>query len=438
MESNAVRLLNIITAYLQTRYWRRFGSRLELESHQQNLWRKQQARITKDSPLYRAYADKKLSDFPIMNKKDMMDNFDNLNTKSLKKSDCLDVALKSEESRDFSPMVGQVSVGLSSGTSGNRGLFLADATERARWAGIILAKALPKPLPLAQKIALFLRANNNLYTTLTSKKIQFEFFDLQDELTNHVQRLNQYRPSILVSPPSMLRMLATEAQKGRLKINPLRIFSAAEVLDPIDEAYISHVFKQKVHQLYQCTEGFLGASCAHGTIHLNEDFVIVEKEWIDKAKRKFIPIITDLERHTQPIVRYRLNDVLTERATPCPCGSPHIALEQIEGRADDIFYFKTKSGEHKAVFPDYLRRRILQADDAIEEYSLRQHNEDELEIRLKKGNQNAVREQFERFFTEQNIKAPALRFEMYEDHSGTRKMKRVERLFSPNIADVIQ
>lgn len=369
----------------------------------------------------------------------MMDNFDRLNTKGLTKENCLDIALKSEESRDFSPMVGDVSVGLSSGTSGNRGLFLADSTERARWAGIILAKALPTPLPRAQKIALFLRANNNLYETLGSKRIQFQFYDLQENLKDHIDRLNAYRPSVLVSPPSMLRMLAEAIEQGELNISPVRIFSAAEVLDPRDEEYLKSIFQQPIHQIYQCTEGFLGASCSHGTLHLNEDFIIIEKEWIDKAQRKFIPIITDLERTTQPIIRYRLNDVLTERATPCPCGSAHIALEQIEGRADDIFYFKQlNSDKLKAVFPDYLRRRILQADDAIEEYRIRQHSEDKLEVQIKNGSQAAVTKQLLRFFESQELISPEIIFADYIEHSGIKKMKRVERLFTPNDSGVLK
>lgn len=439
MASNATRLLHILKAYWQTRYWRRFGSRLELEAHQNRLWQKQKEKITKLSPLFSHLSDAKLTDFPIMNKQFMMDNFDELNTKGLAKTTCLDIALKSEDSRDFSPMIGEVSVGLSSGTSGNRGLFLADATERARWAGIILAKALPTPLPRSQKIALFLRANNNLYETLSSKRVQFQFYDLQESLANHIERLNVYKPSVLVSPPSMLRMLARCIEKGELNISPVRIFSAAEVLDPRDEEYLKSIFKQPIHQIYQCTEGFLGASCPYGTLHLNEDFIIIEKEWIDREKRKFIPIITDLERTTQPIVRYRLNDVLTERATPCPCGSPHIALEQIEGRADDIFYFKSQEdGKLKAVFPDYLRRRILQADDAIEEYRIKQHHETKIEIQIKNGNQAAVTDQLKRFFSGQSLVAPEIVFEPYTEHSGLRKLKRVERLFTPSDESVLQ
>ncbi len=136
----------------------------------------------------------------------------------------------------------------------------------------------------------------------------------------------------------MLRFLAKSLREGELQISPLKILSVAEVLDPMDEQFIQETFEQKVHQVYQCTEGFLGCTCEHGTIHINEELLIMEKEYLDD--HKFIPIITDFSRKAQPILRYRLNDILTERTSPCPCGSPMLAIEKIEGRSDDIFYFQ--------------------------------------------------------------------------------------------------
>ena len=71
-------------------------------------------------------------------------------------------------------------------------------------------------------------------------------------------------------------------------------------------------------------------------LHLNEDIVYIEREYLDD--RRFVPVVTDLERKAQPIIRYRLNDILVERKEPCGCGSPFLALEKIEGREDDVFF----------------------------------------------------------------------------------------------------
>ena len=117
--------------------------------------------------------------------------------------------------------------------------------------------------------------------------------------------------------------------------------------------------------MYQCTEGFLGVSCKHGTIHLNEDFILFDKEWIDD--NKFFPIITDFSRSSQPVVKYRLNDILEIKKQDCTCGSKLLAIERIIGRDDDVLVFN----EIK-VYPDLIVRRIALETDSFQNYTIDQ------------------------------------------------------------------
>ena len=68
-----------------------------------------------------------------------------------------------------------------------------------------------------------------------------------------------------------------------------------------------------------------------GTLHFNEDLLIIEQKYLDAEKQRFHPLITDLMRTTQPVVRYELNDIITAKKS-CPCGSKWLAIEQIEGQ----------------------------------------------------------------------------------------------------------
>src|SRR6202034_951555 len=134
-----------------------------------------------------------------------------------------------------------------------------------------------------------------------------------------------------------------EAQREhKIDIQPKRITSVAEVLDPFDEKIIEDAFEQPVHQIYQCTEGFLGCTCTQGRMHLNEEFVFFEKEWVDQKNGRFVPIVTDFSRTTQPIVRYRLDDVLVLDERLCPCAAPTTVISRIEGRMDDVLYGQRK------------------------------------------------------------------------------------------------
>jgi putative adenylate-forming enzyme len=311
---------------------------------------------------------KTIADFPIVNKAVFMKEFDRINTCGLNREESFRVALQAEESRDFSPMINGVTVGLSTGTSGSRGLFLASDKERAAWVAAVLDRVVGFKFR-KRKVAFFLRANSNLYESTQSKLLQFHFFDLFEDLNEHVKRLNELNPTIIVAQPSMLCLLAHQIESGMLHIKPEKVISVAEVLNQEDSAYLSHVFGQKIHQVYQCTEGFLATTCSEGNLHFNEDFLIIEKNYIDDEKTRFHPVITDLFRETQPVVRYELNDIVLESNEKCSCGSSFLRIEQIEGRSDDVLYFINKNGLEVRFFPDLIRRTIVLAHENITDYS---------------------------------------------------------------------
>ncbi len=431
----------VLSHYLQTKYRPSFHSRQELEVWQERQVHRYLQKVLPLSPFYRRYYQglqiQDWRDFPTIKKQIMMDNFDTLNTVNIRRDHALKIAFQSEESRDFSPQINDVSIGLSSGTSGNRGLFLVNRQERLKWAGIILAKVLPAPLWAGHKVAFFFRANNNLYQTVNSRIVQFRFFDLLEPFSSHIQRLNYFQPSILVAPPLALRMLAEAIKLNKLKIKPMKVISMAEVLDPLDESFISEQFQQLVHQIYQCTEGFLGVTCSQGTIHLNEDLIVIQKEYLDDQNRRFIPVITDFHRITQPIIRYRLNDILVESKFPCACGSFFTALEKIEGRSDDVFYISPQSGGKLIpVFPDFIRNTIIQVSPEIAEYRIIQHHPGLIEVFMKTSAEAGPKIEGEldqalnRLFSGLNCQMPhIIHTNLPEQTDFRKKHRRIERKF---------
>lgn len=205
--------------------------------------------------------------------------------------------------------------------------------EQARWAGTILAKLLPQGLLSGERVALVLRANNNLYERIDNRFIAFRFFDLLQAFDDIATQLQAYRPSIIVAPAQVLRALALAQQQGRIDLQPKRVISAAEVLRAMPTASSSkRLFL--LHQVYQATEGFLAVTCEHRRLHLNEEFLMVEQEWLDDTR--YVPIITDFTRSSQPIIRYRLDDVLHHDDAPCPCGRVTAVIKRIEGRLNDV------------------------------------------------------------------------------------------------------
>ncbi len=427
--------LRILFYYLSTRYLRKFKSRSKLEHWQGKKIENYLTWLAYTSPFYQKYQGLKLEALPIMDKKSMMKEFNQLNTLGIDRDEALALALKAEEDRDFTPTLRGATVGLSSGTSGNRGLFLVSDRERARYAGTMLAKVLPGSLLSKNRVAFFMRANSNLYTASKSSRLRFEFFDLFIPIQDQIEKLNALAPTLLFAPPSVLIQLAKLKNDSTLTIAPTKILSIAETLDPLDEMKIEIAFQQKVHQVYQCTEGFLGITCAQGTLHLNEDCIKIEPEWLDEAQTKFIPIITDFSRTSQPMVRYRLNDILTRNTSPCTCGSALMSLECIEGRADDLFYFRAIREENDAVqvFPDFIRRAIMRASPDIEEYLVRQQGLGEVLVSLKiaaekrESAELQVSLELQKLSRSLNASMPGLRFSVEFPELNNKKLRRVIR-----------
>jgi putative adenylate-forming enzyme len=361
-----MRLPETLWSYWQTRRLR-FASREALEQHQQRRLTQFIHQDLTRSPWFAPRLSQPLHTWPLMNKAVMMEHFDRINTAGLKLDEVLACARQAEQSRDFKATVNGYSVGLSSGTSGSRGVFVVSPAEQAKWAGVLLAKLLPRGLFHGERVALFLRANNNLYSSVRNPWVSFEFFDLFDPFDVHFKRLNRYDPTIVVGPAQVLRCLALARTAGHLTIKPHKVISGAEVLDPIDKALIGASLGT-VGEVYQATEGFLAATCVHGTLHLNEAHIHVEPQWLDGER--FVPVITDFTRVTQPVVRYRLDDILVRRSTPCPCNSHEMALERIEGRCDDLLRLPGANGTPVEVFADGLSRAIAQTLPRTADYWL--------------------------------------------------------------------
>lgn len=371
----------IVREFVAVRWLRPLRTRAAIDRRQRRLLRSHVTFLRRRSPYFGGLlASRSFSELPLMDKSVMMSRFDEINTVGVKKDEALALAISNERSRDFEADLGSNSVGLSSGTSGHRGLFVVSSAERDAWVGTVLARTLPRGRLLGHRIALFLRADNSLYESVGSRAVSFRYFDVHSDMDDNIARLQEYRPTILVAPPSVLRLIARAAEDGDFDVVPERVYSVAEVLEIADEQRIRNALGQPLlHQLYQCTEGFLAHTCEHGVIHLNEDNILVEREALDEER--FTPIVTDLRRRAQPIVRYRLGDVLRERAGSCPCGSALTAIERIEGREGDTLVLRGLDGRDIPVFADVITRALLYAD-GFDEYRITQVGESRLQIAL--------------------------------------------------------
>ncbi|MFJ5454786.1 F390 synthetase-related protein [Pectobacterium jejuense] len=404
-----------------------FSTRQALERHQQRQLSRFARRVLARSPYFRPYCQLPMTSWPMMDKAVMMAEFDRMNTAGLKRDELLACARRSEEDRDFTPNVGGFSVGLSSGTSGQRGLFVVSPREQQVWAGGMLAKMLPDGLRVGERVALFLRADNNLYHSVDNRWLSLSFYDLFAPFSEHFSRLEAWSPSIIVAPAQVLRELALAVQRGELRLSVKKVISVAEVLEPQDKQLLQQVFGQ-VGEVYQATEGFLASTCEHGTLHLNEEFIHIEPQWLDDER--FTPIITDFTRSTQPIVRYRLDDVLVKQKTPCACGRVTMAIARIEGRSDDSLRLPDSNGEPQTVFADLCSRVIANALPLHADYRLVQQGDAMLHLSAACSlpELEVCRDSLSQQFTLQGIDASRLRWRLTAGEIAPEFMQKRRRI----------
>lgn len=314
-------------------------------------------------------APRHLTDLPITDKSTLMADFVAYNRPRI-------TADEVRQALDTDCQVRGHTVGASTGTSGNRGFFVITDAERYRWLGALLAKTLADLLWHKQRVAILLPQDTRLYASArTIPRLQLRFFPLALGADHWQPALEAYAPTVIVAPPKVLRHLA----ETRARLTPIRIFSAAETLDPIDRPIIEAAFHQPLHQIYMATEGLLATTCRHGTLHLAEDSVFFEFQPVGDGLVS--PRITSFRRQAQIMARYRMNDLLRLSEQPCPCGSPLQAVAEVVGRLDDCFTLTGAQGPVLAT-PDILRNAVLRSDPGITDFRIWQVAPDRIDLLL--------------------------------------------------------
>ncbi len=271
-------------------------------------------------------------------------------------------------------------VGLSTGTSGARSGYVLGSREAGMWAGSILAKLLGLGVFRPQKIAFVFRTHGPLYKGADRGWIRLRFFDLNGRPEEIDRGLREFQPDIVVSVPNFY--VQYMARSRRAEISPKLLVSGADVLEAHERSALQEFFGSEIREVYQATEGFLGVGCAAGRVHLNEADYVVERQAVGEGGA-FRPIVTDVQRRSQAIVRFLMDDVLIPHEGPCPCGQPSLSLRRIEGRADQVLKFRRdEAGPSVVIYPDFLRRLLRESECFDWNYRVQQTSLQSLRLEL--------------------------------------------------------
>lgn len=321
-----------------------------------------------------------LAVLPTMTKDDLMANFDDVVTDRR-------VTLAAAEEHlaaltDDAYFHDDLHVVASGGSSGTRGVF---AYGWDAWIDVhlglgrfVIADAFAAAVPGPVRTAVVAATHATHMTaaasrTFASDTVEMHRFPVALPIEEIVDGLNRVQPATVISYASALGLLAAEADAGRLRIAPRRLVATSEPLLPELRAAVEAAFAAPVANCWASSEaGIMAMGCWRSAgMHLLEDTVVVEPvdergEPVPPGTRSAKVLVTNLFNPVLPLIRYELTDEVTLLDEPCPCGSAHRRVADVEGRRDDLLRYGT------VVVHPHVVRSALARHPEIVEFQVRQ------------------------------------------------------------------
>ncbi len=338
------------------------------------------------------------SGLPVADKKMLMARFDDWCTDRNVTLEAAETVVD-DPARIGERFLGKYTLYTTSGTTGRRGIFLADDRTMAvvtammlRWiGGWLSARDVVKIIARRGRLAMVMATGGHFASAVAAARLKrgrgkrVEVLSAHMPMTELVARLNRFQPAMLAPYASMAALLADEQEAGRLDIHPMLLALSAEGLPQAEYGRIARVFGAKVGNSYAASECmFMSAMCREGWLHVNADWVAFEA--VDADHRPVAPgepshtiLISNLANRVQPILRYDLGDSVVQRPDPCTCGNPMPAI-RVQGRSADVLTFRTPRGEVRV--PPLALSQPIEAVRGITFFQIAQTAPESLELRL--------------------------------------------------------
>lgn len=327
------------------------------------------------------FQERDLPQLPTMTKDDLMSNWDGIVTD---RRLTLDIAERhlSTLNRD-AYLFDEFHVIASGGSSGTRGVYVYGWEPWAvAYAGFLRTNlwdrsVSPELASAPNKIAMVAARHSTHMTsaigeTFSNPATEIYPFPISLPIDTIVSGLNDVQPITIIAYASALGILAREARAGRLRVRPRRIMSTSEPLLPEVRRAVEEVFDAPVANIYGTSEaGPMAIGCWRSAgLHLSDDLVIIEPvdregNAVGAGVRSDKIYLTSIANPTLPLIRFEMTDQIELLAGPCPCGSAHRLIADVDGRLDDVFEYEGGVTVHPHVF-----RSVLCREREIVEYQV--------------------------------------------------------------------
>lgn len=159
-----------------------------------------------------------------------------------------------------------------------------------------------------------------------------------DNLWYYFEELDKRKIRWIHGYPSSITTMANFMINNNLTLskNPEIITCGAENLLPFQIDSIKKAFGISPVQHYGQAEAIANISqCPSGSLHVDEDFSLVEFKKYGDIDNEYSIVGTTLWNYGMPLIRYQTNDVVVLDDRPCECGRWGRIVKAINGRQED-------------------------------------------------------------------------------------------------------
>ncbi len=332
------------------------ASRDDLQALQAERLESLLQRAVSSVPYYRERVSQKkdltLSDFPILTKSQIRENYDDLMADKLRS----EYHAGTKTNKIYSWV--EVKTGGSTGvpTSVIHDKELRDRGRASRLYAQHLC-GFPLGVPYFRLWGNMRDINNNkasryhrVASYLAKESILNAFQMIAADIERHIDTINTSSPRNMMAYADAAYEVAKYSLRMGKPIKPLNsIMSCASTLSPHMRETMQQAFHARVHNKYgsrDCTD--TACECEEGNLHIFSNHVILEV--VDENGAP-LPrgetgriLLTPLFNSSFPLIRYEIGDMGALSDGQCPCGRPFPLLDRLDGRT--IEFLLNNAGEY--------------------------------------------------------------------------------------------
>ncbi len=228
---------------------------------------------------------------------------------------------------------------------------------------------------------------------LRNRMVVNSFRLTEEDIRRYIKLLNRHKPKMIRAYVDAAYEIARYSRLNNIKIESQNLVhtGAGTLFDHMREE-IEQAFGCKIFNQYGGREvGSIASECsAHDGMHIQMEHNLVEI--IDNTGQPCQPgeegkiIVTNLNNYSMPIIRYEIGDVgIMQDYSKCDCECGYPKLKKVIGRTGDLFH----SSDGRTVSPLFFAHLlgVVVNDGSIKKYQAVQKSSDKITIKLVENGQ---------------------------------------------------